>query len=191
MNHYDKNKIGRCISWGGDHFVYEYDKNKVIKFSVIEFIYGKDGQARSMHDYSIAKKFFGKYLLETNFVKSQSDKYVASIQDKVIGHYLSKKDLIDDRIRQQFQEIMNCYDLLIRHNHPMIDLIGRGGAFRNFMSNIFVTADKSLVIIDATLLEFNGSGIFKPIFNLICWYANIRQNYLIKNFKQVLDTAPL
>ena len=187
---YDKNKIGKFIAWGGDHVVYDYDTDKVIKFSLIEFIYGKKGQEKSINDYYISKRFFEKYLLETEFVISKDGRYTAAVQPKIFGHYLSKSDLNDIGIQKQFEQIIKKYNKLLKSNYPKIDLVGRGGAFRNFMSNVFVTPGKQLLIIDSTLLEFKSSGMFRPIFFVICSYADWRQKYLINDFLQALNKYP-
>ena len=83
---YDKKKRGKCISWGTDHTVYVYDSNKVIKFSLADLVLGSN------------KKTLG-YLLDTQPVFSSKQKYVATIQEKIEGHFLAKEDLASESIR--------------------------------------------------------------------------------------------
>jgi hypothetical protein len=43
----DKTKIGRLIAWGGEHFVYEYDADRVIKFSTLYFFLGPKAKEKA------------------------------------------------------------------------------------------------------------------------------------------------
>ena len=43
----DKTKIGRLIAWGGEHFVYEYDTDSVIKFSILYFFLGSKAKEKA------------------------------------------------------------------------------------------------------------------------------------------------
>jgi hypothetical protein len=182
LGSYDKSKIGSLIAWGGDHFVYKYGLDKVIKFSIIEFLMGKDGRVKLEKDYLASKKYFGKYILETEFKISSNNKFIGAIQPKVTGKYLYKEDLSDPVILGQFKEIMAAYYGLIAAGNEQIDLVGNGGIFKDCLSNIFVTPNKELVIIDTTLLEFKGIGIFYIVFYFILHLAIWRNNMVIKNF---------
>jgi hypothetical protein len=179
---YDQDKIGKLISWAGDHRVYEYGNDQVIKFSLIERLMGQYGWAKVERDCTICKKFFGKFILETEFVMSRNGKQTAAIQAKIIGQFLVKKDLDNKIIASQFREIIDGYDLLVKAGNAKIDFIGRGGVFKRCMSNIFVTPENRLVIIDATLIECENTGIFKPIFLLVFTLATWLNNYTIKKF---------
>lgn len=183
MNSYDRTKIGKLIAWGGEHFVYDYDKDKIIKFSIIEFILGrKKAEEKANQDYSNAKKFFGKYLLETEVVNSPSGRYIALIQPKIVGHYLSKKDLEIGFVWQQFKEIMDGYFKMIKAGNVEVDLIGRPGAFNRCMANIFVTNDNKLLIIEATSIDIKYFFFLKPFFSLLRICVLWRQNSTIKDF---------
>ena len=179
---YDKRKIGKLIAWGGDNFVYEYDDGQVIKFSIFSWMLGKHSQAKVLRDYKICKQFFGDYILETEVVSSKNGRRIALVQPKITGRYLLEKDLADDFIYRQFQEITAVYQLLIKAGYAPIDLVGGRGAIMNRLSNIFVTPKKKLVIIDAMLVEFEGAGIFSPIFFLLQAAFNWRQGKLLKRF---------
>ena len=95
----DKTKIGRLIAWGGEHFVYEYDADRVIKFSTLYFFLGSKAKEKATQDYNTCKDFFGKYLLETEIAFSSNNKYIVHIQPKIAGHFLTKKDLEQEYIR--------------------------------------------------------------------------------------------
>jgi len=176
----DKTKIGRLIAWGSEHFVYEYDSNSVIKFSILYFFLGSRAKEKATQDYDICKKFFGKYLLETEIAISSNNKHIVHIQPKIVGHFLTKKDLEHEYIQKQFKEIVNGYHSMIKTENTEIDLIGRGGVFKRCLSNIFVTPNNELLIVDATLMEV--TGFLKPIVFLIRTFITWRQNSTIKFF---------
>ena len=73
-------KIGRLIAWGGEHFVYEYDTDSVIKFSMLYFFLGSKAKEKATQDYDTCKKFFGKYLLETEIAILSNNKHIVQIQ---------------------------------------------------------------------------------------------------------------
>ena len=185
---YEKNKIGKLISWGGDHTVFEYGENQVIKFSLIDWMMGKHGRARLERDYQICKSFLGDYVLNTEFAFSPKGKSTVAIQPKVTGKYLFKEALNDSDIRRQFKEILTARERLVAAGNDPVDLVGRGGVLQSCFSNIFVTPEKRLVIIDATLIEFRGTGVFYPILILVRQGALWRNNLLIKRFTEYLNS---
>jgi hypothetical protein len=176
----DKTKIGRLIAWGGEHFVYEYEADKVIKYSTLYFFLGSKAKEKATRDYDTCKKYFGKYLLETEIAISSNEKYIVQIQPKIAGHYLTKKDLEHEYIHKQFKEIATGYHAMIITKNTEIDLIGRAGVFRRCLGNIFVTKNDELLIFDATLLEV--TGFLKPIVFLIRTFITWRQNSTMKYF---------
>lgn len=175
----DKTKIGRLIAWGGEHFVYEYGTDSVIKFSTLYFFLGSKAKEKATQDYDTCKEFFGKYFLETEIAISLN-KHIVQIQPKITGHFLTKKDLEHEYIQRQFKEIVNGYHSMIKTKNTEIDLIGRAGVFRRCLSNIFVTPNNELFIIDATLMEV--TGFLRPIVYLIRTFITWRQNSMIKHF---------
>jgi len=182
MQPYDKSKVGRLIAWRGDHFVYNYDQDKVIKFSKFEFLLGKKYTEKTTQDYNICKQFFGKYVLDTEIIVLPQNQRSIKIQPKITGHHLTKEDLKDLSIARQFDEIMASYRLLTQAGNAEIDLIGQEGFFKRSMGNIFITPNRQLFIIDAMLFDIQGFAIFRPFFSLIFMIGLWRQKSIIKYF---------
>ena len=186
INIYYKDKIGQCISWGSDHTVYDYDKDKVIKFSLVDFLINSHN--KTLDDYATCKRFFGDYLLDTTFARSENHKFFAGIQEKIFGHYLSKEDFINESVKTQFKEISKAYFSMINEGCGEIDLIGSGGVFCSRLSNIFVTSNNQLHIIDSSILKLKGQYlnpvryvflfVIRPI---VIW----QQSKIIKEFNKL------
>ncbi|MEK7530420.1 MAG: hypothetical protein AAB573_00985 [Patescibacteria group bacterium] len=185
MEHYDQSKIGRCISWTGDHNVYAYGTDEVIKFSKFDFFLGYEKtKHKAISDIEICKKFFGTYLLETRVVSSAYERRVALVQKRVAGRFLSKRDLQNSTIVDQFAEIMTAYRRLLAERHAYIDLIGGRGALSGTMSNIFIDDADKLIFFDATIFELTD---FHPVWRVFLWplftLAYILQRATIKRFE--------
>jgi hypothetical protein len=157
MKHYDSEKIGKLISAGSEHIIFNYGDNKVIKFSIINFLIGKDmGIARETSELSLCKKYFKEYVLDTEILSSKNHRFIAEVQPKIKQQYLNIEDMNQPLIRNQFIEIIQIYNQLISDEKNEVDLTGQAGLFGKRLSNIFITDDKKLVIMDATLLKATG-----------------------------------
>ena len=164
MNTYNRDNIGKLISWRGDHFVYEYGEDNVIKFSKFDFLLGfEKAQKIVPEEYTLCKQFFGEYILDSEIVVSDDQKRVALIQRKIVGHCLTRDDLRNEEIRRQFREIAERYSAMVKSGHSEIDLVGHEGVFRIFnrcLGNILVTNTGKLVIYDVTSLNMSRFALF-------------------------------
>jgi hypothetical protein len=186
INIYYKDKIGKCISWGSDHTVYDYDKDKVIKFSFVDFLINSHN--KTLDDYATCKRFFGDYLLDTTFAQSENRKFFAGIQEKILGHYLSREDFINEEVKKQFKEIMDACKRMTIEGYGEIDLLGSGGIFRSKLSNIFVTSNNQLKIIDSSVWKLKGQYL-NPVRYIFLFIvrpiALWQQNKIIKEFNKL------
>ncbi len=187
MGTYDKAKIGKCISWIGDHFVYEYGDDKVIKFSKFHYLLGKEKSTKKfLSDYAISKKYFGDYILETELLTSPDGKKLAVVQPKIKSHFLTRKDLSYEHIKTQFNEIVSIFDRMIKAEGPYIDLIGHEGVRHRCVGNIFVTPEKRLVIFDVLLFTPKDfSTVHGKILYLIFHSVRWLQSRKLKSFQQL------
>lgn len=164
MNVYNRNKLGKLISWRGDHFVYEYGTDEIIKFSKFDYFLGFDKSQKIVpEEYALCKQLFGEYILDTEITMSADQKRVALIQQRISGHCLTAEDLRDKGIKRQFREIAERYSAMLKNGHPEIDLVGHEGVFRIFkrcLGNVLVTDSGKLVIFDVTLLNMNRFAPF-------------------------------
>ncbi len=181
MDVYDTEKVGKCIAWSGDHFVYEYDADSVIKFSKIEFVLGHVGREKALRDYEVCKRYFGENVLPTEFLRFPTAPHMAKRQKKISGHSLTSADLKDGGVRTELQKIATAYHRMVSEGVAPLDLIGGHGIIFERLSNIFVTDDKKLYLIDTTLIEFEVRFL-RPLVRLVCRHAVRRQNRLLREF---------
>ena len=77
---------------------------------------------------------------------------------------------------------------MLQAGHGEIDLVGSAGVFHNRLSNIFVTQNGHLCIIDATFLEIKGqyANPAKYLFYILLRpIALWRQHAVIRKFKKL------
>jgi hypothetical protein len=182
---YDKKKIGKFIGWGGEHVVFAYDSDKVIKFSLHVWLSGRSAVEKIKTDYAAGQRYFASYLLPTEILVYKDGRACAEIQPKIACRFLERKDLESPLIKRQFDDIMSRYQRMERETGLVFDLFGREGLFRfrpQFISNILVTSEDKLVLIDFTLLYLEKIKWRElPILLIIKWAA-WRQRKLLKSF---------
>jgi hypothetical protein len=154
MKYYDSKKNGRLISAGSEHIVFEYGDDKVIKFSIVNFLIGRNnGFNRATHELHLCKKYFGDYILETEVLLSKNRSFTVEVQPKINQRYLTINDMQNPSIRAQFMDLIHKYNELVSKEKIELDLTGQAGLFKQRLSNIFITDNGELKIIDATLLN--------------------------------------
>jgi len=182
---YDKKKIGKFIGWGGEHLVFDYGENRVIKFSLHVWLAGKKAVEKLKRDYEIGQKYFGDYILPTEILTWKNNKKAVEIQDKISVRFLTAADLRNSLTKGQFDDIMERYKKMEAEIGSVFDLFGREGLFKikpDFVSNILITPSGKLILNDFTVLKLNKFKMRElPIWFLIQW-AKRRQKKLLKNF---------
>jgi len=154
MKYYDSKKVGKLISAGSEHIIFEYENDKVIKYSIVNFLIGiNKGFNRANDEHNLCKKYFGDYILETEIFVSKNHRLVVEIQPKIKQRYLTINDMKKPSIKVQFMDIIKRYNQLVKKENVEFDLTGQAGLFKQRLSNIFITDNNKLKIIDATLLN--------------------------------------
>lgn len=177
--------MGKFIGWGGEHFVFAYDNDKVIKFSLHVWLSGQSAVEKIKTDYAAGQRYFTPYLLPTEILTYNNSRACVDIQPKIQCRFLEKKDLSNPLIKEQFSDIMSRCQKMERETGWVFDLFGREGLFRfrpQLISNILVTPEDKLILIDFTLLHLNKVKMRElPIWLLMQW-AKRRQKKLLSNF---------
>ena len=179
---YDKSKVGKKIARGGDREVHMYGDDKVIKFSKLSPLTGSKLHNKYIHDYAVCKKYFGKYVVETENISNLSEGSNIEIQPFIDDEMLEKKHSSNPYIKTQLKEIAQILDKMKNEGSPIIDLLGNFGMFHPRLSNIIVDTSNNLKIIDAALLEGKTVMPFGIILELFIPLVKMRQKHLLNSF---------
>lgn len=185
MKPYDKSKIGKFIGYGGEHIVYEYGTDKVIKFSLHVYMSGASAVAKKVADYEVGRRYFNEYVIPTEVIEWRNGKRAVELQNRVACRFLQKEDLKNADIKRQFDDIMARYRRLEAETGTVFDLFGREGLLSlrrpTYMSNIMVGEDGRLLLNDFTLLSLAPRWWEWPLWLVIRW-ARGRQEQLLRRF---------
>ncbi len=187
MDTYQPERIGAMLAWVGDHFVYDYGTDQVIKFSKFDRMIGQEkAREKSVAEYELCKKYFGDFLLETRIVVSPDGRRVAKLQPKISGRFLKKADLADERIQAQWVALLRCYDQYVASGAPFLDLLGQMGVWRRCLSNIYVTPEHALVLFDATVFTPGDFPRWQwPLVYVLLVVARVLQGRRVEEFRAV------
>lgn len=172
-------KTGKFIARGGSCNVYEYGLSHVLKKNFVAKFLGKKYLQKIQSDYKICQQYFFKFVVPTQFFTK--NKRLFEVQDFIQGTPLSLYHLKHKKIRLQFLEITENIKKMKGQKIAPIDLIGLGG-IKGVFSNILVTKDLQLKIIDTSLIESKTAGNAQILAIPIMWMANKIQNRLINKF---------
>jgi hypothetical protein len=180
---YESSKIWKKLAHGGDHTVYAYGENQVIKFSLLFRLLGSGALEKAIRDIETCCWFFGDYMVETKVATSLNSTQVAYIQPKIVGRPLAAFDLRNSNTMKQFREIIHAHRTMKRIMGTEIDFVGAEGFVGGYLSNVFVTHNGMLRIIDATVMDVGGYlwPAMSLVRNLVIW----RQEAIIENLLKI------
>jgi|GEM_PF-2199811 len=186
---YDKTKVGKFIGWGGEHLVFNYGEDKIIKFSLHVLIAGKTAVQKKVRDYEIGRKYFDPYLLPTEIIAWKDGRRAVEIQQKINCRFLKLADLDNSLIKKQFIDIMERCQRMAKEIGAPFDLLGREGLLAvdpDFLSNILVTPANRLVLIDFTILSLEQVKLREIFIWLIIKWAKRKQRRIMKKFNNAV-----
>jgi signal peptidase I len=185
---YNKKIIGRKIANAGEHIVYRYGENQIIKFPSGPIYYANPEEAYNKveNEFRLANKYFKKFLVPTQLVtyKEKDCKRYCIIQDFVENRPLNPKDMQDENLKMQFKEIMEANNRMYLNSRFTLELFGlKGLILHNFfpkMENIVVTQDNTLRIMDFGMISHLNLVSSSPILRWFIQWAVKRQGKLLR-----------
>ncbi len=183
---YDDKLIGKLLAWVGDHSVYEYGNDRVIKFSKFDYFIGvQEARRKYVSDYEICRKHFGDYILETDVMASADGSRVAKIQPKISGRFLTKRSLTSEGVKTQLRQFLARYDEFA--GPAFFDLVGHQGIVRPCLSNIYITPGGVLKVFDATLFDIRELPVLlRLVFYPLLPVARLLQHVRLSGLKKSL-----
>lgn len=146
----DPTKVGRKLSEGLQHFVYEYGKNEVVKvprFDVVNLIYGVLNPVDVEKDRKLIEKHFKKYLIKTKVYSSKDNELYCIVQERVRNKLNINSQNIH-LVMEQFNDIYTRNKKLEESSGYSLDLWGKSGILRSVKKSI----RKTNVFIEMTNL---------------------------------------
>jgi hypothetical protein len=186
---YDEAKVGKCIAWIGEHFVYEYGGDQVIKFSKFDAIVGLECARRRNEMYlKQFRTYLGQYFLTTELALSANGRRLASIQPRITGRRLQRRDLIHAKVRTQCADLLQRYQQMIDNGLPYFDLMGNEGLLYGGLGNVFVTNTGDLLTFDAMTFEVaDFPRWIRPFLYTLLAFGRRVQDRRIAQFQKLLS----
>lgn len=186
-----KNKIGRLLKIGGEHLVYQYGEEQVIKFPnlLARILFNQQKLAEKKKiDLELAKKYFSDYLLATEYLPLINSKYsYCLIQLNVLVRPLLLKDLENKHIKEQFLEIIAVNDIIKEQEKISFDFLGawrlilNGLVSNKSINNLMITNNEKIIILDTVFLEYQSCA-WSELLYLISRWAEKKQQKILNKF---------
>lgn len=162
--------VGAYLAEGGQHYVYHYKQNQVIKIPKQSFLmrlYGMYKLKTMIRTNQLVNEIFGEYTIKSEVIPSRDNKKYLVTQE-----YLADGKIITHAnfpsIKDQFMKLITYNRVALRHNKKCLDFISFFGFFKTLratltrnkkyavMENILIVGtpeNPKLKIIDFNLLE--------------------------------------
>lgn len=186
-----KNKIGRLLKIGGEHLVYQYGEEQVIKFPnlLARVLFNQQKLAEKKKiDLELAKKYFSDYLLATEYLPLINSKYsYCLIQLNILVRPLLLKDLENKHIKEQFLEIIAVNDIIKEQEKISFDFLGawrlilNGLVSNKSINNLMITNNEKIIILDTVFLEYQSCA-WSELLYLISRWAEKKQQKILNKF---------
>lgn len=190
---YNKKLIGKIIAFGAENVVYFYNHNReVIKFPAffsIRYLLGPKRYCEELaNGFETLKKYTPQNLNQSQvyfYDQDKKQKYVI-IEPFIDGAALTKKDLLDETIKNQFLEIIEAKKSLEEKEKIFIDLFGSWGLLisgRRKISNLLVGKNtKKIYLVDIGTAKLNDDRL---LIRLLVRLAKRIQDSLLKHYLKI------
>ncbi|MBD3244717.1 MAG: hypothetical protein GF335_01860 [Candidatus Moranbacteria bacterium] len=187
---YNKEKIKQRLAVSGEHIVYRYGKDQVIKFPYgpIHLVDKRDSLNKIKSETPLIKKYFSDFIVayEILFYQKNKQKTYCIIQDFVKGRSLKLKDKKNPQIKAQLKKLIKANEKMARQTGYVFEFFGIKNLFFHFifkgMDNVFIVKDK-IKLIDHGLISSQTKITRSFILRLFIRWAIKRQKKLLNYYK--------
>ncbi|MBD3238233.1 MAG: hypothetical protein GF332_01150 [Candidatus Moranbacteria bacterium] len=187
---YQKSKIKRLISISGEHIVYAYGDQHVIKFpsGPIHLVSSKDALNKVKKEDQLQQKYLKQYQVpyQLCFYKKNGRPTYCVIQKYIQGRAFKIKDLKNPNLKQKLRSLIKANNLMYKQTSYILELFGIKSLFFHFwlrkMENVFVVNQNQLKIIDLGLISDKAKITKSLILRLVIRWAIKRQTQLLKQY---------
>jgi hypothetical protein len=193
----DPHKVGRLITKGGQHAIYEFGSGEVVKvprFDVVHVLFGVQDFSGIQAEIDTLKSYFPEHMLDTAVYPSVSSVFYCIVQEKLDEFYY-----LDMENQQYFQEelseLVQRNEQLVQEKSMSLDWFGSHGMMQSLsrsisglrvdltMHNLVITANNKIRIMDTNLLIFDSETFLPQRF----WKSGLYRlnSTLLKAFERV------
>ncbi len=187
---YNKELIGKILSVGGEHMVFYYDTDKVIKFPIgPRYLISPGRHCENLKRYDrIINNYFSEFLIEKDIVffkrRGIMPSYVI-VERYVKGRHLRYDDLYSDRIREKFFYLLNRNREMVKNEGMSLDILGIWNLsgftrVREFANIILEDKTENIYLLDHGIWSIK-KGEYNFFVDLFVRWAYRRQNNILNN----------
>lgn len=184
---YTKENVGKKIATGGEHKVYYYGEDKVIKFPFgPRYWFGREQYCENLkRDEHIVRQYFGGYLVEReiNFFTQKNQASYIIIEPFLTGRHLQRKDLKDPQVKEQFEELVNINQQFMKQENLSAEFFGIKGLLLHGKSEaaniMFDPETKKITLTDAGIMHFGKHKDQQILISSVTHWAIKKQQILI------------
>lgn len=187
---FNEKKIGHRLRVSGEHKVFKYGKNEVIKFPAGPIFYFKrqDAISKIKRDHRLIKTHLKKYTAqsEIHYFKKDDKGTYCIIQEFIKGRPLEISDLNNKEIKKKFKELVERNNKMIKEEGFSLEFFGIYSLILHFflkrMDNVIVAFNNKLYITDLGLISKKKPISSSIILSLFIKWAYHRQKKLLQKY---------
>lgn len=187
---YDRASLGKRISVSGEHIVYMYKEDQVIKFPAGPIYHADQEEAydKIVNESRLANTYFRQFMAPfkvfTRTRKGKKSYYI--IQKFIPGRHLELSDTQNIQLKTELKRLIAYNNRMYRETGFTLEFFGvRSLLFHGVikkMENVLVTENGELRIIDFGMISDKVIISSSPILRLIIKWAIWRQQRLLKKY---------
>jgi len=181
----DPNKKGALFTVGGENIIHHYEGGYLLKspIGIRIRLGGTKFVDEVVNDFPILKKYLGSFLPEVSVVPvTQNNKpYFEILQKFVEGKVLTRKDLRDSNLKDQFIKLIQLNLALEKEQKISWDFFGAESLFlgnKAKVNNLLVTPEGKIKIIDIGTMRLERRGQPFLVWAIILWAKKRQDSYL-------------
>ncbi len=193
---YQPDLVGSFIAVGGEHLVFRYGDDKVIKFPFgPRYLLGPFQYCRNINLYlKMLNKYFLDFLPKKEILfykKFNFFPYYVVIENFIDGRHLTVSDLLDRNVRKEFLKILKQNDLMFEKDGYSIDFFGIWnliGLRKKVFSNLVLESKTNKIfVLDTGIWRVEHKKDCNIMVHFFIKWAYARQKNMLSSILSYLD----
>ncbi|MCC7452016.1 MAG: hypothetical protein IT324_31715 [Anaerolineae bacterium] len=183
----DPSTLGGLAGQGTQHYIYAYQKNKIIKIpktSLMIAAFGKMTSDDVRRDIGLLQRYMPEYLVNTEVLCADNGCYVV-IQDILRGPAYIAYDNFP-LIKDDFEKIVEANQCMVRDHCLTLDLLGNIGSRRCMLASLL--RRKQLAFMNNLLIVRQGESYTLKVVDINLIPTHYRCNNGIGKLRALIDS---